>query len=110
MALAGQGLGPGYLGFISDWFAKRIFDRPDFSQLCVVAKHSASAAAHVPGDLPANITALCASASATGLRYALISAVPILLWAAVHYWLAGSHFARLKDAQRQHSLRAGLNA
>lgn len=110
MALVGQGLGPGYLGFLSDFFAKRIFDRPDFSQLCVIAKHGASAGAHTQGDVPANITALCASASATGLKYALLSVVPILLWAAVHYWLAGSKYARLKAAERQYSLRSSQSA
>ncbi|WP_168788049.1 spinster family MFS transporter [Paraburkholderia aromaticivorans] len=110
MALVGQGLGPGYVGFLSDFFAKRIFNRPDFAQLCVVAKHGASAGTHAPGDVPANIAALCASASATGLKYALMSAVPILLWAAVHYWLAGSKYARLKDTERQYSLRASRGA
>jgi len=111
MALVGQGLGPGYLGFLSDFFAKRIFGRPDFSQLCVAAKHgAAAAAAHAPADVHPDLTALCASASATGLKYALLSAVPVLLWAAVHYWLAGGKYARLKAAERQYSQPASQGA
>ncbi|WP_160167491.1 spinster family MFS transporter [Paraburkholderia kururiensis] len=110
MALVGQGLGPGYLGFLSDFFARRIFDRPDFSHLCVVAGHGASAGVHAAADVPANIAALCTSASASGLQYALLSATPILLWAAIHYGLAGRKYASLKDAERQYSLQTSPSA
>jgi MFS family permease len=106
MALFGQGFGPAYLGFLSDFFAKRVFGRPDFSQLCVVAKHGAPAAAQAPAQVSADITALCASASATGLKYALLGAVPILLWAAFHYWRAGTRYARFKQAERPFNFEA----
>lgn len=104
MALIGQGLGPGYLGFVSDVFARTLFGRPDFSHLCVVAKHGAPGAAHAAA-VPADIAALCTSASATGLQYALLTAVPILLWAAAHYMRAGRHYATLKLDDRSLYLR-----
>ncbi|MPW22331.1 MFS transporter [Paraburkholderia sp. CNPSo 3157] len=93
MALLGQGLGPWYSGVISDVFARHLFGRPDFAQMCVLARHAAPG---TPAQVPADIAALCHSATTTGLQYAMLTIAPVLLWAAVHYRIAGRKFAALK--------------
>ncbi|WP_454754471.1 spinster family MFS transporter [Cupriavidus necator] len=93
MALLGQGLGPWYVGLMSDAFAKHLFGRPDFAQMCVLGTHGAPG---LPAQVPSDIAALCHSATTTGFQYAMLTIIPVLLWAAIHYWIAGRKFAALK--------------
>jgi len=60
MHLFGQGLGPPLAGFFSDLFSTSLYAAGHFATDC------AGAAAQVPGSV-------CAAASATGLRYAVIT-------------------------------------
>ena len=78
--LIGAGLGPTLLGMASDFFASRAFTAGDFIASCPGGR--------APVGADALLDAACRSASAQGLRFALISAQVFLPWAAVHYWLA----------------------
>jgi predicted MFS family arabinose efflux permease len=80
LGLVGVGIGPTLLGFLSDAFARAAFTTGNFKLMC-------------PGGAPPHgeLSALqqaCASASATGIRHALMAMSVFLLWAAVHYFLA----------------------
>jgi predicted MFS family arabinose efflux permease len=70
MHLFGQGLGPPLAGFFSDLFSTSLYAAGSFGTDC------AGAAAQVPGSV-------CAAASATGLRYA------VMTFAAFHF-IAGT--------------------
>lgn len=78
LGLVGVGIGPTLLGFLSDAFAKSAFTAGDFRLLCAGA-----AAPH--GEL---VQQACATASATGIRNAMMAMSIFLVWAAVHYFLA----------------------
>lgn len=72
--LIGYGLGPPLVGFANDFYADMLLRNQGLSpEACADA---ASAAA-------------CASAQALGLKYALGTALIALVWAAVHFLLAG---------------------
>lgn len=75
--LFGMGLGPTLTGFLSDRFAAANFAGNDYGAQC---------AGGIAAD-PA-LDALCRSASAYGVRWALIVSTIAFVWAAVHYLLA----------------------
>jgi predicted MFS family arabinose efflux permease len=78
--LVGAGLGPTALGAASDFFGSRAFGAADFVTSCP-GGHAASPALHT-------LDAACRTASARGLRDALICIQVFYLWAAIHYLLA----------------------
>lgn len=74
--LVGMGLGPLFVGFLSDLFAARLAGN---------GPCAAAAARHLPE---------CGAAAAVGIRYAMIACAFIALWAAFHYWLASRTLKR----------------
>jgi predicted MFS family arabinose efflux permease len=84
--LLGAGLGPTLLGVASDMYAAHMFSAGDFIASCPGGRASPGAAAAMQ--------AACGSASAGGLRLALISALGFFLWAAVHYAAAARTLRR----------------
>jgi len=72
--LVGMGLGPLFVGFLSDTLATRLFAGDDYAGQC-----AGSAARTVDA---------CVSAGSLGIRYAMIACALVALWAALHYWLA----------------------
>lgn len=71
--LVGLGLGPLFVGFLSDKIAARLFEG-DYATQCV-----RTAAIKVTQ---------CAAAGSTGIRYAMTACALVALWAAFHYWKA----------------------
>jgi predicted MFS family arabinose efflux permease len=77
--LVGMGFGPLFVGAMSDVYAARRFEG-DYAARCV-------------GKAAREATE-CLAASSIGIRYAMITCVGVLLWAAVHYWLASRSIRR----------------
>ena len=77
--LVGMGLGPLFVGFLSDRYARWLF-AGDYAARCT-------------GDAAHGIVA-CAAAQAAGIRYAMVSCAALLLWAALHYLLASRTLKR----------------
>ena len=78
--LAGMTLGPAVTGALSDFFASRNFLPGDYAVQCAPS-HAA-------------ISASCQSASAQGIRYALMLVVCLFLVSGLHFARAGSHLKR----------------
>lgn len=78
--LVGMGLGPLFVGYMSDFYADRLFARGDYREQCT-------------GAVAATIEA-CTTASATGIRYAMITCAVVLFWAALHYYLGSRTLRR----------------
>ncbi|MGF7171812.1 putative MFS family arabinose efflux permease [Sphingobium xanthum] len=92
--LFGAGLGPTAIGMASDFFAARSFAGADFIASCPGGRG--------PGGTGTALDMACRSASAEGLRNALISVLALFLWAAVHYLLASRHLKNdLYDADKE---------
>jgi predicted MFS family arabinose efflux permease len=75
--LLGAGLGPTLLGLASDMYATSMFAGGEFIARCPGGR--------APAGADAALDLACRSASAEGLRLALISALGFFVWAAVHY-------------------------
>jgi len=86
IGLVGIGLGPTLVGILSDFFAQQAFAPGDFAAQCHggVAHDSAFASA-------------CATASASGVRHAIMAMSLLFLWAGVHYFLAARMLRRDLD-------------
>jgi predicted MFS family arabinose efflux permease len=80
LGLVGVGLGPTLVGMLSDRFARVVFTAGDYAVSCPKGRPA-------PGTL-STLVLSCSNASATGLRYALITMPILLFWASLHYWLA----------------------
>lgn len=97
MNLVGQGLGPASVGFLSDRFAARLFTQGSFKLVCTAGAphgpHGAAAPLHGP------FAAVCHDASAYGIRYAMLAVSVVLVWSAVHYFLASRHLAAGRSEQ-----------
>lgn len=78
--LFGAGLGPTALGVASDFFGSKAFGAAHFIASCP-GGHAGSRAPHA-------LDIACRTASAQGLREALICVQIFYLWAAIHYLLA----------------------
>ncbi|MEM5400316.1 MFS transporter [Paraburkholderia unamae] len=94
MNLVGQGLGPTAIGFLSDRFAGRLFAQGNYHLMCAAHDtHGAHGAAEI---LQGSLGAVCRSASAYGVRYAMLAVSLVLAWSAAHYFLASRHMSRNK--------------
>ncbi|BAK68478.1 major facilitator superfamily protein [Sphingobium sp. SYK-6] len=71
--LVGMGIGPLFVGFLSDTFAARMF-AGDYAAQC----HGSTAQTAVE----------CAAAGTLGIRYAMVICACFAFWAAFHYWKA----------------------
>ncbi len=76
----GIGLGPTLLGFLSDQFAHNAFTAGHYAAMCPNGVAMAGAAS--------DLVEACKSASATGIKNALIAVSLLFVWAAAHYMLA----------------------
>jgi len=77
--LVGMGLGPLFVGVLSDRFAGQMF-AGDYAATCAgTAAQGAEA---------------CATAGSLGIRYAMMSCALVALWAAFHYWNAARTLRR----------------
>jgi MFS family permease len=89
--LVGIGVGPTLVGFISDRFAAHAFAFSGYAQSCPGGKP--------PTGASAALADACASASATGLRHALMAMSLLCAWSAVHYLLASKMLRRDLDTR-----------
>lgn len=79
MSIVGMTTGPVITGWLSDMFAAQSFTLGDFAALC-------------PGATPkTELGEACRTASASGIRTALIIIVTLFWWAALHFFLAARH-------------------
>jgi hypothetical protein len=78
--LLGAGLGPTMLGMASDIFASHAFAAGDFLASCPGGR--------APAGAETAVDVACRSASAQGLRLALLSSLVFFPWAVAHYVLA----------------------
>ena len=83
LGLVGIGLGPTLVGFLSDAYATHSFALGSYASLCPKGLPPAGAAA--------DLATACRDASASGIRYALMTAALIAVWGAIHYLLAARH-------------------
>jgi MFS family permease len=81
MNLIGLGIGPSVVGAASDFFSRRAFQGSSYEFMCPHGR-AAAASTHL-------VAQACQSASATGLKYALVLCGFICFWAAIHFALAG---------------------
>ena len=79
----GQGVGPVFMGFISDLNARQAFGLGDYHRLCPPAPHAA-----------AEIVAACARASSQGLQHSSMMLSGFYLIGAVFYVLAARNLKR----------------
>ncbi|RJG22068.1 spinster family MFS transporter [Massilia cavernae] len=86
MNLVGHGLGPMFVGFASDAFATRAFTTGTYALECPKGIPMAGAS-----DA---IIQACGQASATGIRYAVLTCTCVFLLAGFHYIRAGRYVAR----------------
>lgn len=96
LGLVGVGLGPTLVGFLSDVLARGAFAPGEFSVMCQ---------AGLPHGEAPGLEQACATASAAGIRQALMAISLFLAWAAVHYLLAARTLRA--DLLRQHDPSAG---
>jgi len=80
IGLVGIGFGPTIVGILSDSYASHVFTLGQYAALCPKGLPPPGAAA--------NLAAACSNASATGLRYSLMTTALIAVWGALHYALA----------------------
>ena len=92
IGLVGIGCGPTLVGFLSDAYAAHTFTLGQYSAMCPRGLPLAGAAA--------DLAAACRDASATGLRYSLMTTSLIAVWGAIHYFLASRHVR--EDLERQY--------
>ncbi len=75
LGLVGVGLGPTLVGFLSDFFAQQAFTGGDYKLIC-------------PPGAAQSLSEACTTASATGVRHAVMAVALLCVWAAVHFLLA----------------------
>jgi len=80
IGLVGIGFGPTIVGILSDAYAAHSFTLGHYGTLCPKGLPPPGAAV--------SLVAACRDASATGLRYALMTTALVAVWAGVHYFLA----------------------
>ncbi|MDY6945504.1 MAG: MFS transporter [Pseudomonadota bacterium] len=92
--LVGLGLGPPLIGLIGDWSAAAWFAEHangNFASVCTA------------GSAARDVGASCRFASARGLTAGLVAVSMLLVWASVHFWLAGTYLKRLSTRGLKHS-------
>jgi predicted MFS family arabinose efflux permease len=80
LGLVGIGFGPTIVGLLSDRFARGAFAMGDYAASCPKGRPAAGVADALMQS--------CASASAVGLRHALMAMSLLFVWASIHYFLA----------------------
>lgn len=98
LGLVGIGLGPTIVGILSDHLASRAFTLGAFGASCP--------AGIAPAGATRALAAACQSASAAGLRHALMVMSLLGVWAAVHYLIAGRYLRH--DLETRYRPAAGV--
>ena len=93
LGLVGVGIGPTIVGFLSDFFAQQAFGTGDFQALCRGGVASAGAGK--------DAAAACLTASATGVRHAVMAAALLGVWGALHFLLAAKDVRKDLDTYYQ---------
>jgi predicted MFS family arabinose efflux permease len=88
LGLVGIGLGPTIIGILSDMLARHAFGGGDYAAMCV---------RHQGAIVDAALSASCATASATGIRHALMAISVLFPWSALHFALASRHLRQDLD-------------
>jgi hypothetical protein len=79
----GQGVGPVFMGWVSDLNARRAFGLGDYHHLCPAAPHAS-----------AEVAAACARASTVGLQHSSIVVSGFYILAAAIYLIASRSLKR----------------
>ncbi|HVY86164.1 MAG TPA: MFS transporter [Caulobacterales bacterium] len=82
--IIGNGIGPPLVGFANDFFASQILAHEGLNRATACADATNAAA--------------CAAADGMGVRYALVAMLVFLLWAALHFLLAGRTLQRDRES------------
>lgn len=90
----GQGGGPAFIGFLSDKFTEHLFTGGNYRMACTAAGAGKGSMGHAAGALHEPLAQACANASATGVRYAMLTITIVLVWSAAHYFLASRTMRR----------------
>ncbi len=86
LGLVGIGLGPTLLGILSDHYAAHAFTLGAYAVICPGGRAVAGSSAA--------LAQACSSASALGIKYALMTLSLLCLWSAAHYLLAARSLRR----------------
>lgn len=86
LGLVGIGLGPTLLGILSDHYAAHAFTLGAYAVTCPGGRAVAGSSAA--------LAQACSSASALGIKYALMTLSLLCLWSAAHYLLAARSLRR----------------
>ena len=89
IGLVGIGLGPTLVGMLSDFFAHNAFAMGNFSLACP--------GGGPPAGARAELSHVCLTASAAGIRYAIMAMSLLFAWAGLHYLLAARHLRQDLD-------------
>jgi hypothetical protein len=84
--LIGNGGGPMFAGFFSDFFANHVFTAGSYAAMCPGGV--------APKGAAAELARACSSASATGLHHSMVVSSFIYLWAMLHYLFAARTIRR----------------
>lgn len=93
LGLVGIGLGPTAIGIMSDLFAQSAFALGDF--------HGACPGGAPPAGAAADLADACRTASAAGIRHAIMAMSLLFAWASLHYLLASRHLRQDLDTHYQ---------
>jgi len=80
IGLVGIGLGPTLMGILSDALARTAFPLGNFATACPGGV--------APPNAGSFMVEACATASAAGVRHAIMAMSLVFLWAGIHYFLA----------------------
>jgi predicted MFS family arabinose efflux permease len=86
LSFVGVGLGPTVVGMMSDFFAQQAFTGGSFKEVCPAGQ----------AIIPA-LSGACSSASAAGVKHAVMAVALVCLWAAVHFLIASRHLRKDLD-------------
>jgi len=81
--LIGTGLGPVFVGFMSDYYAQRAFPLGSYAASCP--------GGHAVADASRMVVEACASATQGSVQLAIITTAAVYFWAAIHFYFAGRH-------------------
>ena len=86
LGLVGVGLGPTIVGMLSDFFAQKAFGAGEFKAMC-------------PGGqaLDPMMAGACSTASAAGVKHAVMAVALVCIWAALHFLLASRNLRKDLD-------------
>ena len=91
LGLIGTGLGPTVVGILSDVMAHQAFKLGDFGAMCPGGA--------APAGADPSLGQACSSASAAGVKHAIMAMSLLFAWASLHYLLASRHLRKDLDTR-----------